>query len=159
MLPSIHKNQRIKSMKVYLDNSMFNRPFDNQTNLRVRIETEAKLYIQEKIKLGDFSLVWSYILDFENFQNPFEERKQAIAKWRNLASVDIEETALLLANAQFFVSLGIKPKDALHVACAIEGKADYFLSTDDKLLKKLATQHQIIAMNPVDFIKVLEHDY
>ncbi|WP_204509271.1 hypothetical protein [Agitococcus lubricus] len=138
---------------------MFNRPFDNQTNLRVRIETEAKLYIQEKIKLGDFFLIWSYILDFENFQNPFAERKQAIAKWRNLASVDIEETALLLANAQFFVSLGIKAKDALHVACAIEGKADYFLSTDDKLLKKLATQAQIIAINPVDFIKVLEHDY
>ncbi|PTQ90508.1 hypothetical protein C8N29_103263 [Agitococcus lubricus] len=146
-------------MKVYLDNCMFNRPFDNQTNLRVRIETEAKLYIQEKIKLGDFFLIWSYILDFENFQNPFAERKQAIAKWRNLASVDIEETALLLANAQFFVSLGIKAKDALHVACAIEGKADYFLSTDDKLLKKLATQAQIIAINPVDFIKVLEHDY
>lgn len=138
---------------------MFNRPFDNQTNLRIRIETEAKLYVQEKIKLGDFFLVWSYILDFENFQNPFAERKQAIAKWRNLASVDIEETASLLENAKFFVSLGIKPKDALHVACAIEGKAEYFLSTDDKLLKKLATQHQIKAINPVDFIKVLENDY
>ena len=149
----------VQLMKVYLDNCMFNRPFDNQTNLRVRIETEAKLYVQDKIKLGDLGLVWSYILDFENFQNPFVERKQAIAKWRNFANVDIEETALLLANAQFFVSLGIQPKDALHVACAIEGQADYFLSTDDKLLKKLVTQHQIIAMNPVDFIKVLENDY
>ena len=135
---------------------MFNRPFDNQTNLRVRLETEAKLYVQEKIKLGDLALIWSYILDFENSQNPFVERKQAIAKWQNLASFDIEETATLLVNAQFCVSSGIKPKDALHVACAIEGQADYFLSTDDKLLKKLVTLNRISAMNPVDFIKVLE---
>lgn len=135
---------------------MFNRPFDNQTSLRVRLETEAKLYVQEKIKLGDLALVWSYILDFENSQNPFEERKQAITKWQNLASLDIDETVTLLVNAQFFVSSGVKPKDALHVACAIEGQADYFLSTDDKLLKKLVTLNRITAMNPVDFIKVLE---
>ena len=143
-------------MKVYLDNCMFNGPFDNQANLRVRIETESKLYIQEKIKLGDLLLVWSYILEFENSQNPFLERKQTIAKWQNIASMDIEETSLLLINAQFFVSSGIKPKDALHVACAIEGQADYFLSTDDKLLKKLVALNQIKAMNPVDFIREFE---
>jgi predicted nucleic acid-binding protein len=143
-------------MKVYLDNCMFNRPFDNQTNLRVRIETESKLFIQEKIKLGELLLIWSYILDFENSQNPFAERQQAIAKWQYLASIDIDETTALLENARFFVASGIKPKDALHVACAIEGQADYFLSTDDKLLKKLATLNRITAMNPVDFIKVLD---
>ena len=143
-------------MKVYLDNCMFNRPFDSQTSLRVRIETESKLYVQEKIKSGGLMLIWSYILDFENSQNPFVERKQAIAKWQNLASIDIEETPSLLVNAQFFVASGIKAKDALHVACAMEGQADYFLSTDDKLLKRLATLNRIVAMNPVDFIKVLD---
>ena len=143
-------------MKVYLDNCMFNRPFDNQANLRIRLETEAKLHIQERIKLGDLQLVWSYILDFENSQNPFAERKQTISKWRKLSTYDIEETPELLINAGFFVAAGIKAKDALHVACAIEGHADYFLSTDDKLLKRLATLNRIIAMNPTDFIKVLE---
>jgi len=143
-------------MKVYLDNCMFNRPFDNQANLRIRLETEAKLHIQERIKLGDLKLIWSYILDFENSQNPFAERKQTISKWRKLSTYDIEETPELLINAGFFVAAGIKAKDALHVACAIEGHADYFLSTDDKLLKRLATLNRIIAMNPTDFIKVLE---
>lgn len=143
-------------MKVYLDNCMFNRPFDNQVNLRIRLETESKLHVQERIKLGDLKLVWSYILDFENSQNPFAERKQTIAKWQKLSTYDIEETPELLINARFFVAAGIKAKDALHVACAIEGHADYFLSTDDKLLKRLATLNRIIAMNPTDFIKVLE---
>ena len=32
-----------------MDNCCFNRPFDDQSNIRIRLETEAKLYIQEKI--------------------------------------------------------------------------------------------------------------
>lgn len=51
-------------MKLYLDNCCFNRPFDNQTQIRIRLETEAKLKIQEEIRLGNFKLVWSYILDY-----------------------------------------------------------------------------------------------
>jgi len=34
------------ALKVYLDNCCFNRPFDNQNQVRIRIETEAKLFIQ-----------------------------------------------------------------------------------------------------------------
>ena len=33
-------------MRVYLDNCCYNRPFDEQDQLSVRLETEAKLYIQ-----------------------------------------------------------------------------------------------------------------
>ncbi len=36
-------------MRIYLDNGCLNRPFDDQRQIRIRIETEAKLYIQEKI--------------------------------------------------------------------------------------------------------------
>ena len=60
-------------MKIYLDNCTFNRPFDDQSRVRIRIESEAKLYIQEKVKEGKLQLVWSFILDYENQQNPFEE--------------------------------------------------------------------------------------
>lgn len=62
-------------MRVYLDNCCFNRPFDDQSLLSVRLETEAKLGIQEQIKSGRFSLGWSYILDFENNANPFPEKR------------------------------------------------------------------------------------
>ena len=143
-------------LMVYLDNCMFNRPFDDQASLRVRIETEAKLYVQQQIKQGQLRLIWSYILDFENAQNPFQERRQAIQKWRQLSSQDIEQTDQILNMAQHVTQTGIKAKDALHVACAIAGQADYFLSTDDKLLRRLATLNLLPAMNPVDFLQVLE---
>lgn len=124
-------------MRVYLDNCMFNRPFDDQSHIRIRLEAEAKLYIQQQIREQKLELVWSYILEFENAQNPYHERQHAIQTWKVLAVVDIEESPVLLDTARILLAQGIKAKDALHVACAVEGQADYFLSTDDKLLKRL----------------------
>lgn len=143
-------------MRVYLDNCSFNRPFDDQNQMRIRLESEAKLYIQTKIRQDEIELVWSYILEYENKQNPFEERKSAIEKWKFIAKVDINETKTLLLTAKSLVGQGVKPKDALHVASAIEGNADYFLTTDDKILKKLSSLAKIKVINPVDMIKVID---
>lgn len=146
-------------MRIYLDNCAFNRPFDDQSQIRIRLESEAKLYIQEKIKQKEIELVWSYILDFENAQNPFEERKRVIEKWKNIAVIDIEETQKLLAIANSLIKKGIKAKDALHMASAIEGKASYFLTTDDKVSKKLSNIDEIQVINPVDMVGVIDkHD-
>ncbi len=49
-------------MRVYLDNCCFNRPFDDQRQLRIRLEAEAKLRIQEVIREGGLQLAWSYVL-------------------------------------------------------------------------------------------------
>ncbi len=68
-------------MRIYLDNCCFNRPFDDQANIRIRLETEAKLYIQGKIINKEIELAWSYILGYENRFNPFEERRDTIDKW------------------------------------------------------------------------------
>lgn len=147
-------------MRIYLDNCVFNRPFDDQGHLRVRLETEAKLYIQARIRQGDLQLVWSYILEFENAQNPFPARKQTIAQWKGLASVLVPEPEALLAIARELPATGVKPKDALHVASAIVAEADCFLSTDDKLLKKLVGISNMGAMNPINFIGAVdEYDY
>ena len=62
-------------MRIYLDNCCFNRPYDDQTQIRIRIESEAKLFIQAKILAGEIELAWSYVLDFENKANPFPEKR------------------------------------------------------------------------------------
>ncbi len=143
-------------MRVYLDNCMFNRPFDNQAQIRIRLESEAKLYIQDKIKNKAIELIWSYILEIENAHNPHTERRIAIQKWKNLSTVKIIESPDVLANANHLLKFGIKTKDALHVASAVEGKADYFLTTDDKLFSAVNRSETIKVLNPVDYIKVLE---
>lgn len=143
-------------MKIYLDNCALNRPFDDQSQIRIRLEAEAKLYIQEKIKNGFFQLIWSYILAFENTHNPFEERKNAIRKWQEIAENDVEESSTVLKRAGIFLTLGLKPKDALHLACAVEGQAEFFLTTDDLIVKKLSSCTDIRAINPIEFLKIIE---
>ena len=41
--------------------------------------------------MGDLKIIWSYILDYENEQNPFEERKSTIQEWKQFAILDLEE--------------------------------------------------------------------
>ena len=143
-------------MKIYLDNCSFNRPFDDQSSMRIKLETEAKLFVQEKILIGKLQLIWSHILEYENMQNPFIERRNAIIEWKKIAAENIGGAKNVVARASEFTRHGVKSKDALHIACAIEGKAEYFLTTDDKLLKKLAKTKELIVINPVNFIPILE---
>ena len=80
--------------------------------------------------------------------------------WQSLASIDIVESATLLATAKKLTALGIKPKDALHVSSAIEGSGDYFVTTDDRLVKKLKDTAEIQAVNPVDIVGIIDkYDY
>ncbi|MBT3378904.1 MAG: PIN domain protein [Lentisphaerae bacterium] len=139
-------------MTVYLDNCCFNRPFDDQDQLRVRLETEAKLEIQSRILAKGLDLAWSYMLDFENGANPFPERREEIAWWRGQAAADIEQTPDVLRCAEQLVARGIAPKDALHVSCAMAAGCDVFLSTDDRLLKKLSAVPEIRGCNPIQFV-------
>ena len=140
-------------MRLHLDNCMFNRPFDNQTDFKILLESEAKLKIQEHIRFGLYELVWSYILDYENSKNPFRERREQIGKWKKYANVDIEAQDSVIQLSKSLNQLGLKNFDALHIACAITAKADYFLTTDKGILKKSQMVSDIQIKDPIDFIR------
>ena len=106
-------------MLIYLDTCCFNRPFDDQNQLLIRLQTEAKLYVQDAIRQGTFSLAWSAVMDLENAVNPDIERREAIAAWRSLVAVDVDTRPDVEALAEELALLGIKPMDALHIASAI----------------------------------------
>jgi predicted nucleic acid-binding protein len=140
-------------MKVYLDNCCFNRPYDDQSHLRIRLEAEAKLKIQEETRNGVFELIWSYILDYENSRNPFKERREQIVKWRKYAVEDIVESKGILGVAAMLQEHGLKKIDSLHIACAIEAGSEYFLTTDDGILKRATLIQEIKVTDPIGFIK------
>ena len=140
-------------IKLYLDNCCFNRPFDDQSQIRIRLEAEAKLKIQEEIRAGTFQLIWSYILDYENNKNPFIERKQRIKKWKSYAIEYIEESPELIETAKELNKKGFHKIDSLHIACAIISKSEYFLTTDDHILKRARLLNDIKINDPIGFIK------
>ncbi|ETX03166.1 MAG: hypothetical protein ETSY2_34020 [Candidatus Entotheonella gemina] len=140
-------------MRVYLDNCCLNRPFDDQRQTRVRLEAEAILCIQEHIRRGTLELVWSYMIAFENAANPYDERRTTISGWQQDATLDVEETPLILQQAKQFVLMGLKAKDALHIACAIAGACLYFLTTDDGILKRRQDIQEITIIDPTAFVR------
>jgi predicted nucleic acid-binding protein len=146
-------------MLLYLDTCCFNRPYDDQTQNRIRIETEAKLALQELIRQKKVTLIWSYVLDFENKFNPFPERATAIQLWRNLALTRVRETRQIIDLGRELAKLGLKTFDALHVACAISANANIFVTTDDTLLRKLKGHFDIIALPPADALAQVENWY
>lgn len=143
-------------IKVYLDTCCYNRPYDDQTQLRINLEAQAKLFIQKQIVDGKIDLIYSFISVYENSQNPYSIRKNAIADFFSNASIYINEdnVEVVKRRAAEIMKTGIKTKDALHVSCAVEGKADYFVTTDIRLLKYSSDEVKII--NPIDLITILE---
>jgi hypothetical protein len=57
-------------MRLYIDLSCFNRPFDDQGQERIRRETQAVFDVLRRIIEGSDTLVWSWVLSFENDNTP-----------------------------------------------------------------------------------------
>ena len=56
------------------------------------------------------------------------------------------------AEGEEIETLGVKPKDALHLASAEKAGCDWFLTTDKRLLKKVAVLGKMKIVNPIQFI-------
>jgi predicted nucleic acid-binding protein len=131
-----------------------NRPYDNQSQLRVRFETQAKLHVQKMIIAREIELIWSYILKYENSRNPYEAKRNAIAQWEQLSTLFVAMSDEIVANAEKITTIGVKNSDALHVACAIAGNCHYFITVDRRLLAY--SDDRIIICNPIDFLNKIE---
>ena len=146
-------------MKVYLDNCCYNRPYDDQTQTRISLETQAKLQIQSMVKNHKLKLVSSYVLMYENSRNPHEMRKKAIksfVKKYTSVYIDIDCGDAVKDLADEIISTGVKTADAYHVACAILAGSDCFLTTDNRLLKYRSDK--IIITDPTEFIRQWEEE-
>jgi predicted nucleic acid-binding protein len=144
-------------IKVYLDNCSYNRPFDDQRQIRIFLETQAKLHIQHLITVNELVLACSYMSIYENSNNPHEERRFSITDFFSKASlfVDYDRAENVETKAAEIMEQNIANKDAIHIACAIEAECDYFITTDDNLIKKY-TGNEIVICSPVELIKILE---
>ena len=123
-------------IKIYLDTNIYNRPFDDQSQVRIRLETIAIFSILQVIKDREFSLLWSFMIDYENSLNPYDDIRQEIEMVSAIANETIAPDESIVEKAKEFEAAGIKPRDALHIACALKGGAEYFLTCDDKLIKR-----------------------
>lgn len=143
-------------ISVYLDACCLNRPFDDQTQDRIRIESEAVLLILRNIEIGEWQCLGSEVLDFEIQQSPDVERRRRVQMLASLADMRVPVDPDAIRRAEQLTALGFHPYDALHIACAELGKADIFLTTDEQLLRvatRASADLHIRVDNPLSWLR------
>jgi len=141
-------------MRIYLDVCALNREFDDQAQTRIATEAVSVKEIRKLVENGSLSLVWSYIHDVEISRNPFEERKIGATSWSLLSAVEIGPSIKIASDAVAYQILGFNDLDSLHLACAIEGKSDYFITTDDGILRKSGRLTATQIIDPIALVKI-----
>ena len=141
-------------MRIYLDACCLSRPFDEKTQAKVKLESEAVLLILRDVQAGRHEMVTSDILEVENQNNPDAEERAEVARFLRLAQQRVAMTIKEISRAEQVICLGFGGYDAFHVACAESGGVDYLLSTDDDVIR-LGEKHRsrlgIGIINPVKF--------
>ncbi|MEZ4662073.1 MAG: PIN domain-containing protein [Caldilineaceae bacterium] len=124
------------NLRIYLDTSVYNRPFDDQSQPRIWLESLAFSLILESIEHGDLDLIASAVIQYETSRNPYEIRRRWIHSVIALAVENRPVNEAIRRRANALEISGIKPLDALHVAAAEAAQADYFVTCDDRLIKR-----------------------
>lgn len=144
-----------RSIKIYLDTSVYNRPFDDQSQARIRLEAEAFLSILEKTMAGAVSIISSSVLAYENSLSPFPERKERISDYVALASRTVKMSDAIRKRASIIEAAGFDSLDAMHLACAESGSAEYFITCDDTITKKAKRNPGVVSLfvcSPLEFL-------
>lgn len=121
---------------LYLDICALKRPFDDSRSERIRREADAVARIFEKVENGTVQLVVSPAHRFENDRNPREDRRLATNLWLQMASRSVDASADTDERARLLTGFGFGPLDALHLALAEKAEARWFVTTDDRLLRR-----------------------
>jgi len=118
---------------IYLDLCCLNRPFDEQHQPRVRLETEAVLGLIQLALLGELLWVTSDALELESSRNADTDRRAEVDVLLGTATSRVSVGSRERQRARELQSLGFKAFDALHIACAECASVDALLTTDDRL--------------------------
>ena len=139
-------------MRVYLDNCCYNRPFDDQSQLKIRLESEAKLHVQSLMRAGVVEYAWSSVLNHEIGRSPYLEQKKEIEVWEEWANVNVAMDYDIISRGREIMTCGVKPMDALHLASAEAANCDWFLTTDGGILRRMRSLGEMRVANPVEFV-------
>ncbi len=140
-------------MKIYMDVCCLCRPFDDRTQDRIRIESEAVLTILSRCN-EDWTLVRSDAIDFElsSVMDPKKRRDAFILA--SLAKENIETDREIVERAMELEKLGFKSMDSAHISYA-ERAADVMFTVDDDVLRVARIKGNQISIeieNPVRWL-------
>jgi predicted nucleic acid-binding protein len=142
--------QKPRVMRIYTDICTLCRPFDDQTQPRIWLETHALCVLLNLVEIGQLEMVRSPIHDLENARNSKELRRLWVEQCLSLAKHHVPLSPSIKQRALVLESLGVGALDALHGACAEAAGCTHLLTCDDRFRKRYTGP--ITVLNPADFI-------
>lgn len=152
--------RRDSGVKIYLNVSCLNRPFDDQEQARIRLEAAAVGMILERIDEGQWMHVSSEMAQLEIDAISDPKRRARVHLLLPDAGQIVMLTPALFARGSTLERLGFKAADALHVAAAEEAGANVLLSCDDRFCRtaRRAAEHLNVSVrNPLSWLNEVEH--
>lgn len=146
-------------MRLYLDVCSLNRPYDDQSIDRNRLEAEAVVIIVGRVRDGRHSLVSSEIIDREVAACPDREKADLVRETLRLAEQHVVMTPNEAKRSRELIGLGFRKLDSMHMACAEAARCKYFVTTDDRLIRRAKAHRKTLAVavaNPLTFVTEVE---
>ncbi len=141
-------------MKVYADANCYQRGFDDQTQYRIRVEAAACEAFFWAVEQGEHDLVWSFMLQQEIADIPYGDRQAGAAALARLACHAVVPSEEICGRAQeLCTQSNLRPKDALHLACAEKEGCDVLLTCDDRFVRRAGRVGTVPVVNPLDFVR------
>jgi predicted nucleic acid-binding protein len=144
-----------QNYKLYLDVCCLNRPFDDWSQERIRLEGEVMLSIFNRIKAKQWQFISSEVIEVELLKMRNLEKLQKVQRLLSLATTSITLDQRIDQRSQELENLGFGLYDSFHIACAEIGKVDILLTTDDRLLKRAiryVNNINVAISNPVNWL-------
>jgi predicted nucleic acid-binding protein len=142
-------------MRAYLDLCCLKRPFDDQSQPRIHLESEAVLALLGAVA-DKIELLRSPALELENDRNPVAQRAAKVRLWLEaLPTTEISDASLAARIAEL-MALGFKNFDALHLASAEALGADVLCTCDDRFLVvagRESSRLKVRVLNPIDLVR------
>ena len=140
---------------VYLDTSVYNRPFDDQSQPRIWLETLAVSIILQMLEEGAVELVSSTVVAYETSRNPDEMRRRWVQQIAEKASLIQRVNDDVKQRAQELERHGLKALDALHIAVAEAAQVNCFVTCDDRLIRRYRANSKllIVVCTPTEFVE------
>lgn len=143
-------------MKLYSDVSCLDRPFDDQSQTRIRLEAAAVASILEGVERGEWRHVSSGAAVVEiNAMSDVERRERVRLFLPGKEDILVLTPAIDRRGAEL-ERLGFKAADALHAAAAEAAGADVLLSGDDRFCRSGARYRKRLRVriaNPLGWLK------
>ena len=144
-------------MRVYFDLCALQRPLDDLSQLRVRLEAEAMATLIGLCETGRLDLVASVAHTIENGRNPFPARQAHTSDVLEVARHYVSVSDAVAHRAARYQQSGLGRFDALHLAAAVDAGCAFFCTTDDRLLRRGRTMDTegCSLVSPLDLIQTL----